>query len=83
MLKNGKIRGYDGAHIIDVHQLKDTISSELISDPDNILFFTRKNHLRIHMGNWKNDTNTDVILDFYPWASDQIDKVKAVKGLVG
>ncbi len=39
LLTTGKIKGYEGAHIVDVSKLKGTANHSWISNSDNIVFF--------------------------------------------
>ena len=51
LLSTGKIKGYQGHHMKSVRGYP-----QLGSDPTNIQFLTRKEHLAAHGGNWKNIT---------------------------
>ena len=48
LLSTGKIKGYQGHHMKSVRGYP-----QLASDPTNIQFLTRKEHLAAHGGNWK------------------------------
>ena len=52
LLSTGKIKGYQGHHMKSVRGYP-----QLGSDPTNIQFLTRKEHLAAHGGNWKNITH--------------------------
>ena len=53
----GKVKGFEGHHINSVFGR----SAENAANPDNILFFTRKEHLAEHGGNFKLQTTGDLI----------------------
>ena len=82
IMATGKVHGYDinGVHIVDVQALEGTANEYLISSSNNIVFLTRGQHLEVHGGCWKNISNTDIIVKYLPWASEQI---KYVLGIVG
>lgn len=75
--KYGKVKGYNvnGAHIVDVNVLKNTVNAPLVSDPNNIVFLTRSEHLAVHGGSWKNPTNPKLIVELLPWASKQVQSI--------
>ena len=52
LLTNGKIKGYQGHHMKSVKGYP-----HLASDPNNIQFLTRAEHLRAHGGNFRNITH--------------------------
>ena len=52
LLSTGKIKGYQGHHMKSVKGYP-----QLASDPTNIQFLTRAEHLAAHGGNWKNITH--------------------------
>jgi RHS repeat-associated protein len=51
LLATGKVAGYDGHHINNVHAFP-----ELAADPANVTFLDGDEHLNAHGGNWKNRT---------------------------
>lgn len=55
--RTGRVRGYEGHHINSVngHEI-------MAGDPNNIMFVTRKEHLALHAGNWRNMTCGDLII---------------------
>jgi RHS repeat-associated protein len=52
LLHTGKVRGYQGHHMQSVKGYP-----ELAGDPNNIQFLTRQEHLRAHLGNFRNITH--------------------------
>jgi hypothetical protein len=56
LLKNGKVKGYQGHHITSVKKAILDGQHSLISNPANIEFVTRAEHLSAHGGNFKNLT---------------------------
>ena len=70
--KYGRVSGYEGAHIKDVQALKGTINEHLISSSDNIVIMTHAQHKQVHMGFYKNATNSDIIIQLCPWARDKV-----------
>ena len=78
--KFGKIPGrqYNGVHIIDVSKSLEKGCTDLISNPDNIVFLTRNNHFYVHSNNWSNATSLDRVVELLPWATDKIKNVMAL-----
>lgn len=72
LIKNGSIKGYEGAHMIDVKNLVGTANEGLISNPNNIVFLDHAQHLAAHGGCYKNSTSMDVVVKFVPWAAEQL-----------
>lgn len=72
LIANGKIKGYEGAHMIDVRELVGTANERLISDPNNIIFLTHEQHLAVHSGCYRNATSIDKIVKFVPWAAERL-----------
>lgn len=57
LLVDGKrVPGYDGHHI---NSVKD--HQGWAGNPDNVQFFTRKDHLAQHSGNWRNGTVGELV----------------------
>lgn len=57
LLEKGKVKGYEGHHINDVHT-----NPELARDPNNIEFVRgRSEHLERHGGNFRNPTSGDMM----------------------
>lgn len=54
--KTGRVSGYDGHHINNVHD-----HPEMAGDPNNIKFLTRDEHYDAHDGDWTNATKGDLI----------------------
>lgn len=77
LIKNGSIKGYEGAHLIDVQKLVGTANEKLISDPNNIVFLSHSQHLAAHGGCYKNATNIKVVVKFVPWATKQLASILA------
>lgn len=81
ILKTGRLEGYDVTHIIDVKALKGTVNQEFIASTKNTVILERETqHLAAHMGCWQNSTNTDVIIEFLPWAAEKVEYMLAVVG---
>lgn len=60
ILKNGSLKGWEGAHILDVSKLKGTAYESLISNPDNIILVPKSTHREVlHGGNTRTNP-TDV-----------------------
>ena len=76
--KFGKVKGYHGAHLIDVSKSLEKGCTDLISNPDNIVFLTRNNHFYVHGNNWSNATSLDRVVELLPWATDKIKNVVAL-----
>ena len=73
LLTNGKVKGYDGCHIIDVSRSGNNIN--LIGNPDNIVFLPRfgeNSHFYIHGNNWKNATDINKLKNIYSWVVDRL-----------
>lgn len=73
LLTNGKVKGYDGCHIIDVSRSGNNIN--LIGNPDNIVFlprFEENSHFYIHGNNWKNATDIEKLKNIYSWVVDRL-----------
>ena len=77
LIKNGKIDGIEGHHIISVKDCENTNLEHLISDPDNIVFVNRQQHLKLHSMNWKNPTDMDALVEMFPWAKNTVAKLLA------
>lgn len=54
LITKGRVRGYEGHHINSVNPGKDIA---MASNPDNVRFLTRGDHLAAHEGNWRNPTS--------------------------
>ncbi len=81
ILKNGKLEGYDVTHIIDVAELKGTVNQQFIASTKNTVILERETqHFAAHMYNWNNATNTDVIIEFLPWAAEKVEYMLAIVG---
>ena len=52
LIHTGKVKGYEGHHINNV---KD--HPELVGESDNVVFLRRGEHLNVHGGNFRNETN--------------------------
>lgn len=78
LIKTGRVKGYDGAHIIDVKALVGTAKEYLISSPDNIVLLPHAQHFAAHGMCWRNPTNPSKIVKFAPWAAEQVAKVLAL-----
>ncbi len=75
LLTKGKVKGYHGCHIKDVH-----INPEKAADPNNIIFLKREVHFKIvHQNNWSNPSQWGEIIKIMPQFTDQI---LAMGGLV-
>ena len=72
LIQTGKIHGYEGHHIITVHELENTVNENLIADPDNIVFLTKQMHLKIHRNNFQNSTDYDQLVELLPWVQDRV-----------
>lgn len=73
LLKYGKVKGYDGCHLIDVSKSGGNLN--LIGNPDNIVFLERSEHLFIHGGSWKNATDITKVKGLLPWIGKQLAKI--------
>ena len=68
ILNTGKLNGYQGCHIRDVH-----IAPELAGNPDNIIFLTKKMHLQlVHGGNYHNESRWGEVLKIMPQFREQV-----------
>ena len=65
-----------GHHIITVKQLENTINEKLIGSADDIVFLTSEDHLAVHMGNFSNPTNMDVLVKLRPGFAETIQKME-------
>lgn len=73
LLKYGKVKGYQGCHLIDVSKSGGNLS--LIGNPDNIVFLQKTEHLFIHGGSWQNVTDISKVKDLLPWVVEQLSKL--------
>lgn len=66
LLLTGKVKGYEGHHINSVkHILNNNPFQEAlkqIADPDNVKFVTRSDHLKLHFGNFRNETTGTLLI---------------------
>ena len=56
LLRTGRVKGYQGHHVNSVNA-----HPHLASNPDNIAFFKRGDHLLQHSGNWRTPTSGPLI----------------------
>ena len=68
----GKISGYKGHHILSVNQLKGTANEWLIGSADDIVFLNQAEHFSVHMGNWSNATNMDLLVELRPGFAETV-----------
>ena len=62
LLKRGKVKGYEGHHINSVKgSLAKGGDVSLISNPNNVAFVTRSEHLMMHSGNFRNVTTGELL----------------------
>ena len=62
LLKTGKVKGYEGHHINSVQYCIDNECTDLIGNPNNIMFMKRRDHLQNgHNGNWQNYSTGDLL----------------------
>lgn len=78
LIITGRVNGFEGAHIVDVNRLVGTVNESWISNPDNIIFLTHKQHLIVHGGFYKNATNILTMIKFRPQFAEQILKVAGI-----
>lgn len=79
ILKTGKLKGYDGAHIFDVGKLKNTVNEHLISNPDNIALVTHEEHIYwLHQGSPNNATSLDRLVELLPWMQERIELLQSM-----
>lgn len=88
LLRTGKVSGYEVAHIVDCHVIKDTSNALFIGDPNNTVILKEirtagvsanpitRQHYYVHEGNWGNSTNTDKIVELLPWVKEKVEKAK-------
>lgn len=68
LLTNGKVKGYDGCHIVDVQ-----VNPKLASNPDNIIFLKHDIHINVvHGGKTQNLSHWGDIIKVMPQFRDQI-----------
>ena len=70
-------RAFEGQHMKSVNQFP-----EYASNPDNIQFLTRDEHLAAHKGNWQTPTNwyyDPITSEFIDFAEDEIIPCKVIK----
>ncbi len=79
ILKTGKLKGYDGAHIFDVSKLKNTVNDHLISNPDNIALVTHEEHLYFHHNapKWF-ETDLNRVVEALPWMKERIELLQSM-----
>lgn len=73
LLKTGRIKGFQGCHLIDVS--KSAGNLKLIGNPDNIVFLERSKHLFVHGGSWKNATDISKVTELLPWVVERLSKL--------
>ena len=73
ILKYGKVKGYQGCHLIDVSKSGGNLN--LIGNPDNVVFLQKTEHLFVHGGSWKNATDLTKVKDLLPWVEEQLAKL--------
>ena len=56
LIRTGKVNGYEGHHINSVKN-----NPELVGTPGNIIFMKRGEHLKTHGGNWRNQTEGELV----------------------
>jgi len=71
LLKFGKVRGYQGHHILTVKELAGTAKEALIASADDIVFLTRPGHLYAHGGSTLNPTNLSNLVEMLPWVVER------------
>ena len=71
LLTTGKIKGYEGHHILTVNELKNTVNQNLIADARDIVFIPAKKHLWVHGGNFMNPTDMQALTELLPWAAER------------
>lgn len=71
LLKFGKVRGYQGHHILTVKELAGTARESLIASADDIVFLTRQGHLYAHGGSTLNPTNLNNLVEMLPWVVER------------
>lgn len=75
LLSRGKIKGYDGCHIVDVQA-----NPNLAANPENIIFLKHDVHINVvHGGNTNNLSNWSEIIKIMPQFEPQI---RAIGGLL-
>ncbi len=57
LVRTGKVKGFEGHHIKSVNGH----TKKWAGDPRNIKFVTRKEHIREHKGNFRNETKGNLI----------------------
>lgn len=78
ILLNGRVKGYDGCHLIDVQKCKEMGRFDLIGNPDNIVFlkrFGQNSHFYIHGNNWRNLTDLNKVKEILPWITENLTKL--------
>ncbi len=71
LLNFGKIRGYEGHHILTVKELVGTARESLIASADDIVFLTRAEHIFAHGGSTLNPTNLNKLVELLPWVVER------------
>lgn len=73
LLTKGKIKGYQGHHIVPVNELAGTAHESFISSADDIVFLSRSDHSYLHkLGDTFSGTK-DRLSDLMPWLSEKIE----------
>lgn len=82
LLEFGKIKGYEGHHIIPVNELEGKVGEHLIGSADDIVFLSKKAHKLVHKGqNYSFEGTRDVLVELVPWVSERIQMLLPLAGL--
>ena len=69
LLDTGKIKGYEGHHIVPVNELVGTARESFISDGSNIVFLSKADHVWVHEVGDSLAATIPRVLDLAPWVS--------------
>lgn len=72
LLELGKVKGYEGHHIIPVKELVGTVKESLIGSADDIVFLQKNVHKIVHRGGDTLDATKDILIQYVPWVADKL-----------
>lgn len=75
LIKTGKVKGFEGHHIISVSELVGTAQESLISDPKNIALLSSKNHIYVHKAGDSITSNRDNLLKVAPFVEKALNEL--------
>lgn len=72
IIKRGKLKGYEGHHIVPVNEVIGTANEYLISDPNNIVFLSKTDHVFVHKVGDSFAGTAPRVVEVLPWMAKRV-----------